>query len=68
MHVMCSLVWKEGRVLEDWTKAAIVLVYKGKGYKSEWGCYRENSLFSIPGRMYGKILIDKSTKNYKGQN
>jgi len=57
MHAMCILAWKEGRVPQDWTKATIVPVYKGKGDKSECGSYRGISLLSIPSKVYGKILI-----------
>ena len=59
MHAMCILAWKEGRVPQDWTKATIVPVYKGKGDKSECGSYRGISLLSIPGKVYGKILIGR---------
>jgi len=59
MHAMCILAWKEGRVLQDWTKATIVPVYKGKGDKDECGNYRGISLLSIPGKVHGKILIGR---------
>ena len=48
MHLICRLAWKDGEVPGDWTKAAIVPVYKGKGDKSECGNYRGISLLCIP--------------------
>ncbi len=59
--------YKAGRVPQDWSKAAIVPMYKGKGDKSECGNYRGISLLSIPGKVYGKILIRRVQEitNYK---
>ncbi len=42
---------------QDWSKAAIVPVYKGKGDKSECGNSRGTSLLSIPGKVYDKTII-----------
>ncbi len=43
----------------DWTKAIIVPVYKGKGKRRECGSYRGISLLSIPGKVYGKVIIER---------
>lgn len=34
MHMTCKLVLEEGEVPGNWTKAALVPVYKGKGEKN----------------------------------
>ncbi len=41
---------------QDWSKAAIVPVYKGKGDKTECNNYRGISLLSIPGKVYCKKI------------
>ena len=62
MHGMCNLIWKEGRVPDDWTRTIIVTAYKGKGDKSECGDYKEIKLLSIPGKVYGRVLIESAGK------
>ncbi len=57
IHVLCKLAYKEGRVPQDWSKAVIVPIYKGKVDKTECINYRGISLLSIPGKVYGKIII-----------
>ena len=59
MHKVCSLAWQEGRVPDDWVRAILVPVYKGKGAKDECGNYRGISLLSIPGKVYGRIIIER---------
>ncbi len=48
-----------GRVPEDWTKAIIIPVYKGKGRRGECGSYRGINLLSIPRKVCGKVIIDR---------
>ncbi len=43
----------------DWTKAIIIPVYKGKGRRGECGSYRGISLLSMPGKVYGKLIIER---------
>ena len=40
-------------------RAIIVPIYKGKGDRNECKNYRGISLLSIPGKVYGRILIEK---------
>ena len=49
----------EEKVPNDWMRAIIVPIYKGKGDRSECKNYRGTSLISIPGKVYGRILIKK---------
>ncbi len=48
-----------GGVPADWTEAILVPVYKGKSRRGECGSYRGISLLSIPGKVYGKVIIDR---------
>ncbi len=56
MVLICERAWKSGEVPDDWKKAIIVPLYKGKGSRSECGNYRGISLLSVPGKVYGRIL------------
>ncbi len=48
-----------GVVPADWKKAIIVPVCKGKGRRGECGSYRRIILLSIPGKVYGKVIIER---------
>ena len=54
-----NICWKEGRVPEDWRKAVIVPIYKGKGEKDVCNNYRGISLLSVVGKLYGRVLIER---------
>ena len=47
------------KVPNDWMRAIIVPIYKGKGNRRECKNYRGISLLSIPGKVFGRILIEK---------
>ena len=57
---ICNVCVLEEKVSNDWMRAIVVPIYKGKGDRSECKNYRGISLLSIPGKVYGRILI-KST-------
>ena len=59
MVKICQMAWERGVVPADWTKAIIVPVYKGKGRRGECGSYRGISLLSIPGKVYGKVIVER---------
>ncbi len=59
---VCPKAWEVGRVPDDWRKAMIVPIYKGKGSKEECKNYRGISLLSIPGKVYGRVLIERVRK------
>merc|ERR1712002_424994 len=54
------------RVLNDWLRAIIVPLYKGKGDRNECKNYRGISLLSIPGKVYGGIAIERVRVLTKG--
>jgi len=59
---ICNRALNEGNVPEDWKGAIIVPLYKGKGDRRECKNLRGISLLSVPGKVYGKILIKRATK------
>ncbi len=59
---ICHLVWEQSEVSEDWRKAIIVPLYKGKGKGEECNNYRGISLLSVPGKIYGRILNERMMK------
>ena len=56
-----------GVVPEDWEVACIVPVYKGKGDRRDCANYRGISILSIPGKIYGRVLISRVIKSTKEQ-
>ena len=60
---MMNGCWTEGKVPEEWKKACIVPLYKGKGSRFECQNYRGISLLSVVGKVYGRILIDRVRKS-----
>ena len=54
---VCRVCVSEGKVQNDWVRAILVPLYKGKGDRNDCKNYRGISLLSIPGKVYGRILI-----------
>ncbi len=67
MLLICEQAWKNGKVPDDWKKAIIVPLYKGKGSRSECSSYRGVSLLSVPGKVYGRILTDRLMEVRRGK-
>ena len=65
---VCNVCFREGRVPKDWQRAVIVPFYKGKGDKMECKNYRGISLLSIPGKVYGRVLIGRVYEMTEGLN
>ena len=64
---VCNVSVQEGKVPSDWMKAVIVPLYKGKGDKGECKNYRGISLLSIPGKVYGRVVIDRVRSVTEGE-
>lgn len=62
MHRLCKLAWEKESVPEDWRKAVIVPLYKGKGSKEECKNYRGISLLSIPGKVHARVVTQRLQK------
>ena len=54
---LCNMAFESGLVREDRRSAAIVPLYKGKGERTECENYRGNSLLSVLGKIYARILV-----------
>ncbi len=52
---------------DDWKKAIIVPLYKGKGSRNECGSYRGISLLSVPGKVYGRIVTKRLMEVTEGK-
>ena len=55
------MAWDNGEVPEDWRRALIVPVHE-KGSKLKCENYRGISLFTIPSKVYAKILDERMRK------
>ena len=49
----------ERKVPRDWHRTVTVSLYKGNGVKEECKNYRGISLLSIPGKLYGRVVINR---------
>ena len=56
---VCKVCVSEEKVLNDWVRAIVVPLYKGKSDRNDCKNYRGISLLSIPGMVYGRILIER---------
>ena len=56
---MYNVCFVEGSVTKDWQQAVIVPFYKRKGDRLECKNFRDISLLAIPGKVYGRVLIEK---------
>lgn len=62
-----NVCMEEGEVPDDWKGACIVPLYKGKGDRLACASYRGISLLSIPGKVYGRVIIQRVIDRTKGQ-
>ena len=56
---VCKVCVSEEKVPNDWVRAIVVPLYKGKGDRNDCKNYRGISLLSIPDKVYGRILIER---------
>ena len=52
---LCNMIYKSGVVLEDWRSVVIVLLYKGKGERTECRNYKGFILLSVVGKIYARV-------------
>ena len=62
-----NVCMKCARVPEEWRKAVIVPLYKGKGDKFNCNSYRAISLLSVPGKLFARIVIDRVREITQGK-
>ena len=60
---LCSMAFENGVVPEDWRSPVILPVHKGEGERTECENYRGISLFSVVGKIYAGILVDRVTED-----
>ena len=60
------MTFESGIVLKDWRSAVIVPLCKGKGERTKCSNYRGISLFSVVGKIYEGILVDRVCKVTEG--
>lgn len=65
--LLFNVCWRDGRVPEDWCKAVIVPLYKGRGSSQDCKNYRGISLLSVVGKLYAKILIERVVQKTEGK-
>ncbi len=59
---ICTLAWEQSKVPEDWRKAIIVPLHKGKGSRDKCNHFRGINLLSVPEKMYERILNERMMK------
>ena len=64
---VCQAAWETERVPESWTLAVIVPLYKGKGCRDLCASYRGISLLSVPGKVYGRVVIERVKEITRGK-
>ena len=63
---VANVCMTERKVPRDCQRAVIVSLYKGKGVIEECKNYRGISLLSIPGKLYGKVMINRVREQTNG--
>ena len=56
---VCKVCVSEEKVPNDWVRTIVVPLYQGKGNRNDCKNYRGISLLCIPGKVYGRILIER---------
>ena len=64
---LLNVCMSSGSVPKDWKIGCIVPLYKGKGDPLECKNNRGISLLSVPGKVYGRILIERVIENSNEQ-
>ena len=62
MCLICDLAWRQRKKTDEWKKAIIVHLHKGKGSKDECNNYRVITLFNVRVKVYGRILTERLLK------
>ena len=58
LHQLITNAWEVGPVPQAWKDASSVTIYK-KGDRTDCGNYRQISLFSIAGKIFARILLNR---------
>ena len=67
MCLICDLAWRQREVPDEWKKAFIVPLHKSKGSKDECNNYRGINLYNVPGKVYGRVLMERLMEVTEGK-
>lgn len=63
---MCGSAQRQG-IANEWGKAIIMPLNKGKGSKKECSNYRRMNLLSVPGILYARVLTERFIEVIEGK-
>ena len=58
LHQLMVRIWRDEEIPRDWSRSLICTLYK-KGDRAECSNYRGISLLSVPGKVFGHILLNR---------
>jgi len=61
---LCALFWRTGIIPTDWERGLVDPLWKGKGDRSDHSNYRGETLLSVPGKVYTRIIIHDGVRNH----
>jgi len=59
VHEIVCDVWNEEVMVEDWTTAILIRLYKSKGDRTVCGNYRGISLLAVTGKIFTRIVLNR---------
>ncbi len=59
LHVVLCSAWNTGIIPIDWKRDLVVLLWKWKGDSQDCNNYRGVTLFSVPGKVFARISLDR---------
>ena len=66
LHRLTILIWRQGKVLQHWKDAVIIVLHK-KGDKTECGNYRDISLVSYAGKALFKVVARRLSAYFEAK-
>ena len=60
---VANVCMNERKVPRDWQRVVMVLLYKERSLEGKCKNYKERSLLSIPGELYGREVIKSERTN-----
>jgi hypothetical protein len=57
-EILCD-VWNNEEMIEDWTTAILIRLYKNKGDRTVCGNYRGISLLVVTGKIFSRIILNR---------
>ena len=60
LHAVLCSTWNTGILPTDWKRGLVVPLWKGKGDRQDCNNYRGVMLFSVPGKVFAQIILDRA--------